>query len=71
MIGDFNCDQTLWENSREAHKQTRSSFEVSESGGVWKRGLKIERVAQFETKDDAITTLTAAGYKQDGNTFRP
>lgn len=71
MLGDFNNDTLLWRNAREAHRQTRATFEVSKHGAVWKRGGAIERVAQFADEATALKTLTEAGYKRTGNVFRP
>lgn len=72
MIGNnnFNTDVALWQSSRDAHRATRTIFEVSKYGSVWKRGGAPERVAQFDDYIDAVHVLLEAGYKQNGNTFR-
>lgn len=70
MLGDFNTDLALWQNSREAHRANRTTLEVGKHGGVFTRGGTSERIAQFADFTTAINILTAAGYKRDGNIFK-
>lgn len=68
---NFNCDVPLWENSRAAHKASRTTFEIGKHGAVWNKRT-MERVAQFESAAEAERVLAEAGYtKTDKGTWKP